>query len=158
MGPCRARPVLVAFEHQFEGVRVDSCAVPDAEGPVPLALRLRAAADELGAAGQGAQQWPATVRAAVIADVDRAIAALTTVRADLLVAQRDSGAWKGRGDPTFEAWRARTSRSGMRAAMAEVRRAETLATMPAVREAAVTGRAPRVSPDPGRSPGPRAPA
>src|SRR5665647_2473144 len=106
MGPCRARPLLVAFEHQFEGVRVDSCAVPDAEGPVPLALRLRAAADELGAAGQGAQQWPATVRAAVIADVDRAIAALTTVRADLLVAQRDSGAWKGRGDPSRHRCRA----------------------------------------------------
>src|SRR5665647_3755011 len=126
--------------HQFEAVRVNSHAAPDAEGPVPLALRVRAAADALGAAGRGAQQWPATVRAAVIADVDRAIAALTTVRADLLVAQRDSGAWKGRGDPTFEAWRARTSRSGMRATMAEVRRAETLATMPAVREAAVTGR------------------
>jgi len=118
---------------------MDSHAAPDAEGPVPLALRLCAAADALGAAGRRARQWPAPVRTAVIAEVDRAIAALTTVRADLLVAQRDSGSWKGRGDPTFEAWRARTSRSGIRAAITEVRRAETLATMPAAREAAVTG-------------------
>jgi len=114
-------------------------AVPDDEGPLPLVRGLRAAVDTVADAGRGARRWPAQQRTAVLADVDHAIAVLTSVRADLLVAQRDSGTWQGAGDASFAAWRARTSRTGMRAAVTEVRRADTWVGMPAMREAATSG-------------------
>ncbi len=78
-------------------------------------------------------------RTRLIAEVDAAIAGLTTARSDLLLAQRASGTWKGSGDPSFEAWRSRTSRSGLRAATTEVRRAETLVAMPGMRQATTAG-------------------
>lgn len=79
-------------------------------------------------------------RTRLVARIDAAVARLTTARAAVLVAQRDSGAWRANGDPTFEAWRARTSRTGIRAAAAEVRRGDALAAMPAVRDAVDEGR------------------
>lgn len=79
-------------------------------------------------------------RTRLVAGIDAAVARLTTARAALLIAQRDSGAWRAGGDPTFEAWRARMSRTGVRAATAEAQRGDTLATMPAVRSAVDEGR------------------
>ncbi len=79
-------------------------------------------------------------RTRLVAGIDAAVARLTTARAAVLVAQRDSGAWQANGDPSFEAWRARTSRTGVRAAAAEVRRGDALAAMPAVRDAVDEGR------------------
>ena len=79
-------------------------------------------------------------RTRLVAGIDAAVARLTAARATVLVAQRDSGAWRTHGDPTFEAWRARTSRTGVRAATTEVRRGDALAAMPAVRDAVDDGR------------------
>ncbi len=79
-------------------------------------------------------------RTRLVAGIDAAVARLTTARAVVLVAQRDSGAWRANGDPSFEAWRARTSRTGLRAAAVEARRGDALAAMPAVRDAVDEGR------------------
>jgi hypothetical protein len=108
-------------------------------GPGPVALPLRAAIDHLSGARVEARSWDPPDRKALIAEVDRAITVLTSVRADLLVAERDAGTWKGSGDPSFEAWRGRTSRTGLRAATTEVRRADTLAAIPAMRAAVDAG-------------------
>ncbi len=75
----------------------------------------------------------------MLTDVDRAIAVLTSTRADLLIAERDDETWRGAGDPSVEAWRGRTSKAGKRAATGEVRQAEALTTMPRVRGAALDG-------------------
>ena len=107
--------------------------------PTVLGAGLRAAVTSVAAIGRTAEGWPVEQRTRLIAEVDTAIAALTAARADLLLAQRASGLWKGAGDPSFEAWRSRTSRSGIRAATTEVRRAETLVAMPGMREAATAG-------------------
>ncbi|GEN79648.1 HNH endonuclease signature motif containing protein [Actinotalea fermentans] len=87
-----------------------------------------------------ARELPPDERARLVAGIDAAVARLTTARASVLVAQRDSGAWRAHGDPSFEAWRARTSRTGARAAATEVRRGDALASMPAVRDAVDDGR------------------
>jgi hypothetical protein len=93
----------------------------------------------VGRLAREARDLPAPERTRLIAELDTAIAGLTSARADLLLAQRESGTWKGAGDPSFEAWRSRTSRTGMRAATTEVRRAEALVTMPGMREATTAG-------------------
>ncbi|HEY3438371.1 MAG TPA: DUF222 domain-containing protein, partial [Actinotalea sp.] len=77
--------------------------------------------------------------AVLIRHLDRAIGALTAARADLLVAERQGGAWRSSGDPTFEAWRGRSARVGQRAASLQVRQASTLASLPRMRAAAITG-------------------
>jgi hypothetical protein len=106
---------------------------------LPGVSGLRSTASAAANAIQEARAWPGPERAAVLAELDTVIAILTTARADLLVAQRDSGSWRGSGDASFEAWRGRTSRAGMRAAVTEVRRAEVLREMPAMRDAATSG-------------------
>ena len=87
-----------------------------------------------------ARELPPDERTRLVAGIDAAVARLTTARAAILVAQRDSGAWRAHGDPTFEAWRARTSRTGLRAAAVEARRGDALDSMPAVRVAVDEGR------------------
>ena len=104
-----------------------------------LGSGLRGAVATVAELAHSARDLPAPERTRLIADVDAAIAGLTAARSDLLLAQRESGSWKGSGDPTFEAWRSRTSRVGMRAATTEVRRAEALVAMPAMRDAATAG-------------------
>ncbi len=110
--------------------------------------RFGAAARDLGTAlrprpGPGRRDRTAGLdgaeRRRLLGEIDRTIAVLTSARADLLVAERESGAWRRSGDPSFEAWRARSSRAGTRAASAQVQQAETLARMPRLREAAETG-------------------
>lgn len=94
----------------------------------------------VAAATLRAPDLPPDERTRLLAGIDAAVARLTTARAAVLVAQRDSGSWRAHGDPTFEAWRARTSRTGLRAAAVEARRGDALAAMPAVREAVDEGR------------------
>lgn len=108
---------------------------PSTAGAPPV----RPVADQIAAAVTAAAGWSAQTRTAVLADLDAGITTLTAARADLLVAERTADSWRGSGDPSFEAWRGRTSRSGLRAASAEVRRAETLAQMPPLRSAARSG-------------------
>lgn len=86
-----------------------------------------------------AAAWSAQRRRTVLAELDRTIAVLAAARAHVLLAERASGAWRGNGDPTFEAWRGRTSRGGRREAHSEMAQAEVLRTMPAVRAATVGG-------------------
>jgi hypothetical protein len=93
-------------------------------------------ADLVGDAGG----WPGDLRAAVLGRLDRAVDGLVTVRAAVLVAERDAGTWKGSGDPSPQAWRARTARTGRRAAAAEVRQAEQLGAVPSVAAAVTAGR------------------
>ena len=87
-----------------------------------------------------AKAWPTSDRRAVLAGMDRAIDSLAALRASVLVAERDSGAWEGTGDRSFEAWRGRTSRTGQRTATTQVRQAEQLDTVPEVTDAVTQGR------------------
>ena len=78
-------------------------------------------------------------RRSAVAVLDRVGARLATARGRLLLAEKRSQAWQGRGDPTFEAWRGRTSQEGRTAAGNEIRRAETLDALPALAAAAEAG-------------------
>lgn len=80
-----------------------------------------------------------TERRALLSALDGAIGALTVVRGEVLVAERDSGTWRASGDPTFEAWRGRTSRAGTRAVLTQVRQADTAAHLPALGRAVGDG-------------------
>ena len=72
--------------------------------------------------------------------MDRAVDGLAAVRAAVLLAERESGAWKESADRSFQAWRARTSLVGERAAAAQVRQAEQLGAVPSVAAAVSAGR------------------
>lgn len=104
----------------------------------PLGDLVRAA-DAASEVARRAAGWTPQERRAFVDEVDRATTALAAARAAVLVAERDAGTWRGNGDATFEAWRSRTSRTGMRAASAEVRRGEALRSMPALQDAAQVG-------------------
>ncbi|WP_146900075.1 HNH endonuclease signature motif containing protein [Cellulomonas aerilata] len=95
--------------------------------------RLAGAADEAG-------HWPSATRRSVLRRLDRAVDGLATVRGAVLVAERDSGAWQGAGDRSFEAWRGRTGRTGLRSAAAQVRQADQLQAVPTVAAAVASGR------------------
>lgn len=82
-----------------------------------------AALGELAELVRGAPQWSTSDRQALLERLDRGIDGLTAVRAAVLVAERDSGAWQRTGVRSFEDWRARTGRAGQRAATAQVRQA-----------------------------------
>jgi hypothetical protein len=87
-----------------------------------------------------AGRWPAVERGRILAELDRVVDGLTAVRAAVLIAERDAGSWRGAGDRSFEAARARTSRAGQRAATAQVRQAEHLAAAPEAAAAVTEGR------------------
>lgn len=114
-------------------------AVASEGADVRLASGLSAAVRGVAESARGAGEWSSAERGALIREVDRAVAVLTSVRADLLVAERRSGEWRRSGDRSFEAWRGRTSRTGMRAASTEVRRADALVRMPDLRQATENG-------------------
>lgn len=83
--------------------------------------------------------WPTGDRRTVLAELNRVIDGLGAVRAAVLVAERESGDWEGRGDRSFEAWHGRTSRVGQRAATAQVRQADELDVVPGVAAAVTQG-------------------
>ena len=97
---------------------------------------------QLAAAAADAARWPVEERRGVLEHLDRSIDGLTAVRATVLVAERESEAWRASGDRTFEAWRGRTSRSGQRSATVQVRQAEQLDAVPVVATAVTDGRIP----------------
>lgn len=99
---------------------------------------LRAEAE--AAASWVPDEWDGPVRHAVLADLDRVIATLVTVRGAVLVAEQEAGTWRGSGDPSMAAWRARRARVGKREAAAQVRRAEGLAAVPRAAQAVTAGR------------------
>ena len=90
-------------------------------------------------AGEAAR-WSGDDRRAMLDRLDRAVDGLASVRAAVLVAERESGTWHGAGDRSFEAWRSRTCRTGQRAAAAQMRQAEQLHTVPWAAAAVAAGR------------------
>lgn len=91
------------------------------------------------AVGWRPSSWNAATRQGVLADLDRMIASLETVRSTVLVAEQEAGTWRGSGDPSLAAWRARTTGAGKRAASAQVRRAEGLVAVPHTAQAVTSG-------------------
>lgn len=87
-----------------------------------------------------ARSLDAAARRDLLADVDRATAVLATTRAALVLAEREAGAWRGTGAPSFAAWRGRQTREGARGGATEERRAEVLGGTPGLPEAAADGR------------------
>ncbi|WP_199424838.1 HNH endonuclease signature motif containing protein [Actinotalea solisilvae] len=100
---------------------------------------LERAVAHLSALADGAARLTASERAALLRSVDQAIGTLSAARGRVLVAERRAGTWRGHGDPTFEAWRARTSRSGVRPVLAQLRQADAADHLPRLGEAAHDG-------------------
>ncbi len=107
-------------------------------GPVDSGALLRAA-EAVRAAVPHATRWRPSDRAAVIVDLDRTLAALISARAQLLVADRDSGLWRASGERSYEAVRAKATHEGQRAAILELRRGDALVTMGPLRAAVDAG-------------------
>lgn len=113
--------------------------------PVAARAEVGAASDVLGAAQvllkavEGAESWSAGERREALERVDRTVGLLAAARAQLLAAERAAGTWALHGDRDLTAWRARTSRSGVRDAVGQVRQADAITTMPDVRSALTTG-------------------
>jgi hypothetical protein len=89
-----------------------------------------------------AVEWPAGDRRELLRRLDHAVDGLAVVRAAVLVAESESGAWQHTGDRSAAASRGRTSRLGERAAATQVRQAEQLGAVPAVAAAVTDGRIP----------------
>ncbi|WP_182112061.1 MULTISPECIES: HNH endonuclease signature motif containing protein [unclassified Actinotalea] len=110
--------------------------------PARVVTDVRGLVERVKAVGGAAGDWSALERREVLAALDAAVGALTVVRGEVLLAERDSGTWRASGDPSFEAWRGRTSRSGARAVLTQVRQADAATRLPqfgdAAREGAVT--------------------
>ena len=109
-------------------------------GPVERAGAAEAAVVQVVAVAGEAPRWSTEERRGVLERFDRMIDTLALARASVLVAERDSGAWQGAGDRSFEAWWGRTSRLGQRSAGVQVRQAENLGAVPAVADAVTDGR------------------
>jgi len=100
---------------------------------------LREAVEAVGAVARPAVDLDTARRHELLVEIDRADAALAAARSALLLAERAAGSWRGSGDPSFAAWRGRTTRAGVRAGAADERRAEALAAVPQLAEAATAG-------------------
>lgn len=86
--------------------------------------------------------WSGPERSAALTSLDLVAAQLSRARARLLVAERDAGTSQRPGDRSFEAARARQTRTGTAEATREVRQADALVSMPAVADAVGDGRVP----------------
>ncbi|WP_186814864.1 HNH endonuclease signature motif containing protein [Cellulomonas terrae] len=104
--------------------------------------RLRQSAAQLADQVAACGEWSGRERAEALSSLDLLVAALTRVRADLLVAERNAGTSQRPGDRSFEAARARISRTGAAEATREVRQADALVSMPTVAAAVGDGRVP----------------
>jgi hypothetical protein len=120
--------------------RADAAGAPPTAGPLSAVAAVREAVARLVAECADARQWPGPDRHAILKDLDHAVDALVTVRAGVLVAERDAGTWRGSGDKSPQAWRTRTAGVGPRAAAAEMRQAEHLDAAPAAAAAVTEGR------------------
>jgi hypothetical protein len=119
-----------------------ACGAPGPDGADVLAEMevIVAAMERVSGRLAGADGWQAPVRRSVLGRLDRAVDGLTTVRAAVLVAERDAGTWREAGDRSPQCWRARTGRTGPGAAAQQVRQAEQLDAVPAVAAAVTAGR------------------
>ncbi len=104
--------------------------------------RLRADAAALVADATAAGAWSGPERSTALISLDLVLASLARARAHLLVAERDAGTSQRPGDRSFEAARARLSRSSSREATRQVQQADALVSMPAVADAVADGRMP----------------
>lgn len=104
--------------------------------------RLRQSAAQLADQVAACGEWSGRERAEALSSLDLLVAALTRVRADLLVAERNAGTSQRPGDRSFEAARARIARTGTAEATREVRQADALVSMPTVAAAVGDGRVP----------------
>jgi hypothetical protein len=111
-------------------------------GATALLGRLRADASSLAQQATASREWSAPDREAALRSLDLIQAALSQARARVLVAERDAGTTQRPGDRSFEAARARLSRSSLREATRQVRQADALVSMPAVAGAVTDGRMP----------------
>ncbi|NUU19342.1 DUF222 domain-containing protein [Cellulomonas humilata] len=107
----------------------------------PLA-HLRASASALVERVAECADWSGSERSAALTSLDLVAAQLSRARARLLVAERDAGTSQRPGDRSFEAARARLTRTGTAEATREVRQADALVSMPAVADAVGDGRVP----------------
>ncbi|WP_421742891.1 DUF222 domain-containing protein [Cellulomonas sp.] len=107
----------------------------------PLA-HLRASASALVETVATCADWSGSKRSAALISLDLVAAQLSRARARLLVAERDAGTSQRPGDRSFEAARARLTRTGTAEATREVRQADALVSMPAVADAVGAGRVP----------------
>ncbi|WNB85456.1 DUF222 domain-containing protein [Cellulomonas sp. ATA003] len=101
---------------------------------------LRSTLTSLTGQVMGAAGWSPADRSALLADLDRVIDGLSVVRASVLVADREAGAWRGAGDRSYEATRGRASGAGARAAGAQVRQADQFDAAPLAAAAVIDGR------------------
>jgi hypothetical protein len=119
------------------GSDVKEGAVTVGAGPLSEVAAIRTGAMRLAAHSTGAPSWPVQDRHRILADLDHTVDVLVSVRAAILVAERDAGTWRGSGDRSPEAWWARTSGVGQRAAAAQLRQAGHLDAAPPTIAAAV---------------------
>ncbi|MBC7550715.1 MAG: DUF222 domain-containing protein [Cellulomonas sp.] len=122
-----AGPILAGATDTSAG----AAAVADARAAVAVMRHLGITAADAGS-------WPVANRREVLDLVRAAIDGLGTVRGAVLVAERDSQAWKGTGAGSFEGWVGTASREGKKAATKQIREAEQLDTVAEV-TSAVTG-------------------
>ncbi len=99
---------------------------------VSVASRVRDAATTLALDTRDCAAWTASDRAAALACVRAAEAALAQARAHLLVAARGTGELERPGDRSFEGALGRSTRAGVVEAGRLVRQADALTSMPAV--------------------------
>jgi hypothetical protein len=104
--------------------------------------RLHADAAALVEDASAARDWSGPERGGALAALDLVVATLARARAHLLVAERDAGTSQRPGDRSFEAARARLSRSSTGEATRQVRQADALVSMLAVATAVSDGRMP----------------
>ncbi|WP_448060182.1 DUF222 domain-containing protein [Cellulomonas hominis] len=95
--------------------------------------------ERLGRSVADPASWEASARRAALRGLDQVMARLATVRARLLVAERDAGQWSGAGASSFAVWRGSSSGSGRGVAAREERQAEALVSMPTVAKATEAG-------------------
>lgn len=109
-------------------------------GVLPVELvALEAATRAAVAAVDGAGQWDAGTRAAVLTWVGKHRDQVALLEARVLTAERAAGSWSLRGDRDLAGFVGRQSRQGRGAGMAAVAQAATLEAMPQVADALVDG-------------------
>ncbi|WP_448060980.1 DUF222 domain-containing protein [Cellulomonas hominis] len=82
---------------------------------------------------------PGVDRLAALGVLDTAITRLTSARAALLVAERETGAWRAGGAASFAQWRGRAAGVGPGVAAREERQAHALTSLPTVADSANSG-------------------
>ncbi len=111
-------------------------------GAGALLSRLRADTAILVEEVAESRGWAPPERSSALESLDLILAAVSRARAHLLVAERDAGTTQRPGDRSFEAARARVSRSSTAEATRQVRQAEALVSMSTVAAAVTDGRFP----------------